>query len=275
MTPLPPALRTHLSEALSFLVQDRSHGAVELARIALDCLRDLAERGLDRDGLCAAAGRLATARPSMAPVPNLLDCCRARLVLLATADPAACLEVIRALARDLELAGRELVERTADDLQGVRSVMTHSYSSTVASVIEGLRPPGGVVLTESRPLCEGRALAERLVERGVDVTLISDAQMALAVGGVDCVLVGCDRITRCGAVVNKAGTSLLAMAAGSCGVPFHVVGESLKLDRLGGEPPELEEMPAAELGVEPGPSVTSAIFGRPRGSRRRARVRTV
>jgi translation initiation factor 2B subunit (eIF-2B alpha/beta/delta family) len=33
------------------------------------------------------------------------------------------------------------------------------------------------------------------------------------------------------------------------------VGESLKLDRLGGEPPELEEMPAAELGVEPRPGL--------------------
>ena len=43
-------------------------------------------------------------------------------------------------------------------------------------------------------------------------------------GKVDLVIVGTDRTTAAGDVVNKIGTSLKALAARDCGIPFYVGG---------------------------------------------------
>jgi len=51
---------------------------------------------------------------------------------------------------------------------------------------------------------------------GVGVTLITDAQAALFVGGADLVLLGADALSTRGAV-NKAGSHLLALAARAAG----------------------------------------------------------
>jgi methylthioribose-1-phosphate isomerase len=49
-------------------------------------------------------------------------------------------------------------------------------------------------------------------------------------GRVDMCLVGADRITRTGAVANKIGTYLKALAAADNGVPFHVAAPGSTID---------------------------------------------
>jgi translation initiation factor 2B subunit (eIF-2B alpha/beta/delta family) len=89
--------------------------------------------------------------------------------------------------------------------------------------------PGlSVIVCESRPLCEGVAMARRLAAAGIDVTLITDAQAGVFVEQSDVVLLGADAVTPDG-IVNKVGSRLLALAARAAGVPVVAVTECLKV----------------------------------------------
>lgn len=91
------------------------------------------------------------------------------------------------------------------------------------------RGPGiSVIVCESRPLCEGVVMAQRLAAAGLQVTLITDAQAGAFVEEADLVLLGADAVTPAG-VVNKVGSKLLALAAKAAGVPVVAVTDSLKV----------------------------------------------
>jgi len=90
-----------------------------------------------------------------------------------------------------------------------------------------------VWVDETRPRNQGAALtAWELGAHGVPHTVIVDNA-----GGhlmqrreVDVVLVGTDRTTAAGDVVNKIGTYLKALAARDCGIPFYVAAPSPSID---------------------------------------------
>jgi methylthioribose-1-phosphate isomerase len=93
--------------------------------------------------------------------------------------------------------------------------------------------PFRVVACETRPLLQGaRLTAWELSRAGIDVTVICDsaAAHAMAAREVDLVIVGADRVTRNGDVVNKIGTSALAVLAKHFGIPFYVACPSSTLD---------------------------------------------
>jgi methylthioribose-1-phosphate isomerase len=86
---------------------------------------------------------------------------------------------------------------------------------------------------ETRPLLQGsRLTAWELLQAGIDVTLICDSMVArvMAEGAIDLVLVGTDRVTRNGDVVNKIGTSGIAILARHFGIPFYVACPSSTFD---------------------------------------------
>jgi methylthioribose-1-phosphate isomerase len=86
---------------------------------------------------------------------------------------------------------------------------------------------------ETRPLLQGaRLTAWELQQAGVPVTLLCDnaAASLLGRGGIDCVLVGADRIARNGDTANKVGTLGLALAAQRFAVPFYVAAPSTTFD---------------------------------------------
>lgn len=90
-----------------------------------------------------------------------------------------------------------------------------------------------VYATETRPLLQGsRLTAWELMQAGIDVTLICDDMVArlMAEGVIDLVLVGTDRVTRNGDVVNKIGTSGIAIIARHFGIPFYVACPSSTFD---------------------------------------------
>ena len=68
-------------------------------------------------------------------------------------------------------------------------------------------------------------------------------------GQVDLVIVGTDRTTATGDVVNKIGTYLKALAARDCGVPFYVAAPSSSIDWTiaDGREVEIEERAATEV----------------------------
>ena len=258
---------TQFNLGVAEIRNDRTHGASELARRSLELLAEAARTlpAMDatelRERLLALATELARTRPSMTPIQNLLR--RWREGLPIPADPN--LSIARRLAAEqaeaLIAASRRAVTDCAAHAARLlgpgRTMMTHSLSSTVMAVCRQLKDAGlRMIVTESRPLGEGRQLAERLSAWSVPTLYITDAQMGLFVAQADAVLVGADSVLADGAVVNKAGTYPLALVARDQGIPFYACCESFKWRAADQPAPELEEMAPAELGLPDWPGVT-------------------
>ncbi|MCZ6855254.1 MAG: S-methyl-5-thioribose-1-phosphate isomerase, partial [Gammaproteobacteria bacterium] len=90
-----------------------------------------------------------------------------------------------------------------------------------------------VYVDETRPLLQGaRLTAWELSEAGMDVTLICDNMAAslMAARKIDLVIVGTDRVTKNGDVVNKIGTLNLAILCAHYNIPFYVACPSSTYD---------------------------------------------
>ncbi len=90
-----------------------------------------------------------------------------------------------------------------------------------------------VIATETRPLLQGaRLTVYELVKEGIPVTLVTDNAVGLLMrkGKIDLVVVGADRITRDGYVVNKIGTYMIALAASKHKIPFYVAAPTSTID---------------------------------------------
>lgn len=137
----------------------------------------------------------------------------------------------------------ESLERSKEKIAAVGSkrvsnsskVLTHCHSSTVTSMLRKAKDKGKsfeVVCTESRPVFQGRITAKEMLDAGIETTLIVDSAVRYFVNDVDLVVVGADAITSEGNVINKIGTSMVALAAKEARTPFYVVSELLKFDPL-------------------------------------------
>jgi len=90
-----------------------------------------------------------------------------------------------------------------------------------------------VIATETRPLLQGaRLTVYELVKENIPVTLVTDNAVGLLMRKkkIDLVVVGADRITRDGYVVNKIGTYMIALAASRHKIPFYVAAPTSTID---------------------------------------------
>lgn len=251
----------HLVDAIA---NDRSRGASELARAALQNLGHLARErpatGTEalRSDLGELARRFIRTRPSMAPMANLLG----DWMRWVEGSPPQALDRLRiSAAAEAErliaasLAAQERTSELAATALSGRRILTHSLSSTLLGVFRRLRGSGTkVILTESRPLNEGHLLAARLADWGIPATLITEAQMGLIAQEADLALVGADSLLADGSIVNKAGTLLLALAARQAEIPLYVACEGFKW-RKEAQAIQLEVMDPSELGAPTWPGV--------------------
>jgi ribose 1,5-bisphosphate isomerase len=131
-------------------------------------------------------------------------------------------------------ASRELTaEIGARRIRDGMLIFTHCHSSTVTRMIAKAKADGksfSVICTETRPAFQGRITARELVELGVQTMFIVDSAARSYMGDVDLVVVGADAVTSEGNVVNKVGTSSIAVLANEARKPFYVVSELLKFD---------------------------------------------
>jgi ribose 1,5-bisphosphate isomerase len=148
----------------------------------------------------------------------------------------------------LEVIGRIGARR----IRGGDTVLTHCNSQAALSVILTAYREGKaveVIATESRPWRQGLLTVRQLADAGVPVTMIVDSAVRAVMRDVDVVVVGADTITSSGTVINKIGTSQIALAAHEARVPFLVCSETYKFSpmTLGGEMVEIEERGRGEV----------------------------
>jgi len=214
------------------IVEDHVSGAAQLAIKAANAFLKLASEKTDLKTARKLAKILAESRPSMPSIANM-----AYITLKLIEERVSEGEDLRDA---IELAVRSAVKTYQDNLKKTiqnavkilrryDSIITHSYSSTTAAAIE-LCDKLRVFVTESRPGYEGRRLAERLAQKGLDVTLIVDSAASYVIdrGLVDAFVAGCDAILDDCSIVNKIGTKMIALTAREAGIPFIVVTDTWK-----------------------------------------------
>lgn len=217
--------------AIAAIREDRTKGAAELAEAGCRVLGSVAREG-EPEAVMSVARSLMDARPAMAPIANwaaaFVEAYRdAPVEAVQETGPRIMAEVeaVKARLHDCAVAAiRDLAARP--------HIFTLSYSSSVASVLQALGGKVRVTIAESRPLMEGRALAEKLLAAGCAVSLITDAQVALAVPDCDTVLLGADAVGCDGCVINKVGSRIAAQFAGDSGISVLAICDSFKVNHL-------------------------------------------
>lgn len=133
-------------------------------------------------------------------------------------------------------ANRRMGDYGAELLPDDAVVLTHCNAGALATcgwgtalgVVRSAHALGKVRMVysdETRPLLQGaRLTAYELCRDGIPVTCITDGMAAwtMKIKGVNCVIVGADRIAANGDAANKIGTYGVALAAKAHGVPFYI-----------------------------------------------------
>jgi ribose 1,5-bisphosphate isomerase len=106
-----------------------------------------------------------------------------------------------------------------------------------------------VFATEVRPRNQGLVTIRVLNDAGIKTNFIVDSAVRSFINEVDLVITGADAVAVNGAVVNKIGTSQIALAAHEARTSFVVAAETYKFAprTILGEMIEIEERPAGEV----------------------------
>jgi translation initiation factor eIF-2B subunit delta len=236
------AISEDCAERLDEIRKDRASGAARLTVRAASLLVEYAESA--PEDIPEIAQALIEAQPSMAPIYNLV-----RRVVASPDVKTACTEFLDSM----EQGATRVAEIAATLIEDGMTVMTHSFSSTLLAAFREAHQSGRnftVICPESRPVCEGIALAASLGMSGIGARVIADAAAYRLLPTAQIVWVGADAISLQG-VSNKTGTALIALAARELGVPFYVLCSSDKfLPASYSPPPEGPKNPAEILDRE-------------------------
>ena len=171
------------------------------------------------------------------------------LVELVSQVSSAFLENLKQSKEKIALVGSKRVTNGS-------KILTHCHSSTVTNMLRKAKQEGKffeIICTESRPVFQGRITAKEMLDAGIETTLIVDSAVRYFMNEVDLVVVGADALTSEGNVINKIGTSIIALAAKEARTPFYVVSELLKFDpaTVSGDYEKIEERSAGEVWDDP------------------------
>ncbi len=252
--------------------EDAVHGSVYLAAKALDIVEDFVRKQLYRNrteliqNLAKLSNALVRAKPLMAliytrpkQVLNFIQSLPKEEKNIEVIKEAT-LEEIARIRQRAEENFKKIARLGSRLILDYHVVLTHSHSSIIEAIFMEARQQKKrfrVIVTESRPLFEGRDLARRLAEAGIKTKLIPDADITRAVKDAHFVLTGTDRFTET-TFINKTGTHAIGIIAEYMNKPFYVAGETDKIllrrtypvRFLQGDPAQLIEDPPKTLTPE-------------------------
>ena len=248
------------------IAADNRSGATELAKSCAAALIAYAEQEQPSSvqeisfQVGQAAARLLEKHPSIAGLMRILNDI---LIGLGEAEtPRQAIDLIRRTCNEqiawLEQANSLLVERAAEIIPQDARILTISYSSAVAKAIVLANQMGrklSVTCLESRPLFEGRELANMLSHEGITVSLAVDAAVFLEVEQANLVMVGADAMTDHG-FVNKLGSMATAQAAAVKAVPLYVVSNTSKIWPANAPSPRIASHAPDEVWHKPPKSIS-------------------
>lgn len=239
-------------------------GAGRIARAGAKALGDFAESYEGRTLECFLSDLSDAKDAILGSRPTAVSLWNGVHAAIRGAEDAETLEDARSMVsrnasdfcRRSEMAVEEIARIGARRIQDGDTVLTHCNSSAaIGAIIEAHRQGKDVKVyaTESRPWRQGILTVNALADAGVDVTMVIDSAVRSVMKRVDAVFVGADTITSQGALINKIGTSQLALAAHEARVQFYVCAETYKFSpmTLFGDKVTIEERDISEV-VRPG-----------------------
>jgi len=154
--------------------------------------------------------------------------------------------------KKLEESKEKIAEIGSRRIRNNSVILTHCHSSTVTHLLSKAKKEGKtfeVICTETRPVLQGRITAKEMLALDVKTTFIVDSAARSFMRNADLVVVGADALTSEGNVINKIGTSAIALLAHEARKPFYVVSELLKFDpaTVCGDYEEIEERSPEEI----------------------------
>jgi ribose 1,5-bisphosphate isomerase len=242
----------------------RIRGAGLIARSAVEALQITARESRAEDiesfvnELTEASRILLQTRPTAVSLPNGIRYVIHRVNV--GRSRARSVEEMRSIAikateefiENAETAIHKIGEIGARRIVDGDVLLTHCNSSAVIEVMKTAWSQGRkfeVFVTETRPRFQGHITARELTEAGIPVTLILDDAVRYFMQRVDKVIVGADAVTANGALVNKIGTSMVALAAHEARVRVWVAAETYKFspETMIGELVTIEERDPSEI----------------------------
>ena len=233
-------------------------GAGRIARAAAAELRDYSQRiGTGKleefnTKMIEAAQLLISTRPTAVSLPNAV-----RAVMRYKGDSvdeakANIKELADGFILNSESAVLKIGEIGAHRIRDGDTIMTHCNSSAAISIMAAAHKDGkniSVIATESRPRWQGHLTIRQLDETGIKTSLIVDSAVRYFMKEVDLVVMGADAVTANGSVINKIGTSQLALAAHEARKNVIIAAETYKFSpkSLLGELIEIEERNSSEV----------------------------
>lgn len=233
-------------------------GAGKIARAAAAALRDYAERLPTNDidefneKIEHAAEVLVNTRPTAVSLPNAV-----RAVMRyrgGTVDEAKI--SIKKLADEFIASSENAIKRIGEiGARRVRdgdTIMTHCNSAAAISIMAEAHAQGkdiNVIATESRPRLQGHITIKQLDKLGIKSTLIVDSAVRYLMKDTDIVIMGADAVTVNGSLINKIGTSQVALAAHEARTNVIIAAETYKFSprSILGELVEIEERDSSEV----------------------------
>ncbi len=230
---LPQATRKLIKE----IAEDHIRGASQLFRRTLQVFPQVAEilpasKKQARQILKPLSRALKNAQPSMAPMVNLAHYVDQMMKndfdvpVIASAFQAIPHAVERKLRKEQDAIVREALQVCAP----FKKVLAHSRSSVVEAFLREWACQDDereIWISESRPMQEGKMMAQALSDLTNRIVLLVDDARGLALNHVDFVIIGADRISETH-VCNKIGSSSLACLAYQKKIPVIVLAEIIK-----------------------------------------------
>jgi ribose 1,5-bisphosphate isomerase len=259
---------TSLEQTVEDIRKMRVRGALDIAIAAVNSLTTVAQSDSAQDTkelikkLTIAAKKLKGARPTAVSLPNAVN----YIIYLAEKNKHLPLAEFRnkmiceteRFVSEQEKALITIAKIGSNLIEDGDIILTHCNSDTVVEILKKAWDEGKkieVVCTESRPRYQGLLTAKALTSYGIPTTLIVDSAVHLMMKKmhVDKVIVGADTLCANGDLLNKIGTSQVALCAKELNIDFIVATESIKFSpqSLLGSIVPIEERDASEV-LEPG-----------------------
>jgi translation initiation factor eIF-2B subunit delta len=236
-----------LSDKINQIKNDRSNGASQIARNALDALKFFVQtnksttRSEFEEKLKKVGLQLFEARANMAPVQNLVAHAVYNIINFKENDfeliQRFAVSTIDALSEQSKSAVKESATNAVELIKDCDCVVTCSDSSTVCETLKTAKEQGKhfkVVVAQSQTgsISYGEVMARFLESIDVSAKIFPDNQIPKHVSDANLVLIGVDSLLCDGSVINGLPSYSLAVAAKQSAVPFCSVCETTKANAL-------------------------------------------
>ncbi len=215
-------------------------GAAKIARSGAEALKSVVEcyEGSSKEELEKELKRssemILSTRPTAVSLQNALE-----FVLDFEADDLDALKSgVEKRAEEFKRISINAKEKIAEyggkRIEDGENILTHCNSSLALAAIKYAWNEGKeikVICTESRPKRQGCISVKELNENDIPVSFIVDSAVRYHMKDIDKVYVGADTITSNGSLINKIGTSQIALCADEARVPFTVCAETYKFSK--------------------------------------------